>query len=183
MKAGRKTMQGSAALALVLAVAGSPQAAEDDQVGVVEKERGAVESFFYEVWSTVRSMSPTARESRTPEGVTVTAGLRGAEGESKAMAPYWKGDLTDDPAFRQEVAAYQKALEKGRDGQPQALERFIAEYGDGELAANARFALGVAHAQAGNPADAREVLGTFREQYAEHPLRDEAQRVLDRLDG
>jgi len=183
MTLGRMTRRGSAALVLLLAVAGSPHAAEDDQVGVVEKERGAVESFFYSVWSTVRSVSPTARESRRPEGVTVTAGLRGAEGESEAMAPYWKGDLTDDPAFRQAVQAYQKALEAGRNGQPQALEQFLGQHGDSELAANARFALGVSHAQAGNAADAREVLTTFRERYAEHPLRDEAQRVLDRLDG
>lgn len=179
----RNSMRVSAALALLLAAVAAPQAAADEQVGVVEKERGAVESFFYSVWSTVRSMSPTGRESRTPEGVTVTAGLRGAEGESEAMAPYWKGDLTDDPAFRNEVQAYQKALEKGRDGQPQALEQFLSKHGDGELAANARFALGVAYAQAGNTADAREALGTFRERYAEHPLSDEAQRVLERLEG
>ncbi len=183
MMMGCRTMGSAAVLALLGMTLASAHAAEGDQVGVVEKEQGAVESFFYEVWSTVSSMSPTARESRTPEGVTVTAGLRGAEGESEAMAPYWKGDLTDDPNFREELDAYQQALEKGRNGQPQALKQFVERHEDSDLAPNAQFALGLSHAQSGNAEAARDVLTSFRQRYGDHPLDGQAQRVLERIGG
>jgi len=170
--------------ATLLLAAVSASAQQGGEVDVVEKDQGAVESFFYEVWSRVQSMTPNADQSRSnKERVTVTAGLRGAEGEGKAMEPYWKGGISDDPQFRREVEAYQQALKKGRKGNPEPLSRFLDEHGDSELAANARFALGMAYADSGKPGQARNVLQSFRESYPQHPLSDDAEAVMARIGG
>ncbi len=178
-----RSLGGLSGLVLLL-VAASASAQQDGDVDVVEKDQGAVESFFYEVWSRVQSMTPNAdRPGGGEERVTVTAGLRGAEGEEKAMEPYWKGGIAEDPDFREEVRAYRKALKEGRKGNPDPLSRFLNEHGDSDLAANARFALGMAYADSGNARQAREVLESFRQNYPEHPLSDDAKAVMARLSG
>jgi hypothetical protein len=165
----------------MLLVTATTHAREGESVDVQEKEQGAVESFFYDVWSTVKSMSPSRERGAGSEDVTVTAGLRGAEGDEQALAPYWKGGLSDDPQFRQEIQAYQTALQQGRGGDPGSLAQFLDQHGDSALAPNAQFALGVAHAQVGNGQQARRILESFRQDYPGHPLSDKAKAVMARV--
>ena len=82
------------AMLLALAAAAIPvQAQEESTIGVVEGERGSLESFFYSIWSRLQSLSPRAEEARVRTDVVATAGLRGADGDNLHMEPYWKGDL------------------------------------------------------------------------------------------
>lgn len=178
--------RGGTIASLVIAVALATVAVEasaQDQVDVVEKEEGTVESLLNSVWSTVRSMTPSAAEERTSSSMTVTAGLRGAEGESDALQPYWKGGVSQDPTFQETLEAYREAIEQGRQGNPAALEQFLGEHGDSDLAANAQFALGVAQADASNRGAARATLERFREAYPQHPLTPQAQQLASRLGG
>ncbi len=171
------------AACLVLLSAGPLQADNEQAVGVVEGERGAVESFFHNIWSRLSSLGPRTDPARMQEGMVATAGLRGADGDNLEMEPYWKGDLTEDAEFRREIEAYRDAIERGREGDRQALEHFLEQYGDSDLAANVRFALAVARARAGEHDAARRELERFVERYPEHPMTADAESLLQRLDG
>ena len=171
----------TAGLVLALALAGAPVLAQDEQVGVVEGERGTLESFFYSVWSRLQALSPRAEDARVREGVVATAGLRGADGNELQMEPYWKGDLGNDPEFQRQIEAYRSAIERGRDGDQQALKDFLDQYGDSDLAANVRFALAVSQARAGDHRAARRELERFIDRYPGHPMTADARTLLERL--
>ena len=169
-------------LALALALLAAPAyAQEDGQVGVVEGERGSLESFFYSVWSRLSSLAPRAEDARVREGVVATAGLRGADGDNLEMEPYWKGDLGEDPEFTRQIEAYRSAIERGRGGDQQALKDFLDQHGNSDLAANVRFALAVSQARAGDRDAARSELQRFIDRYPRHPLTADARNLLQRL--
>lgn len=168
-------------LVLALAIGAVPAQAQDEQVGVVEGDRGTLESFFYSVWSRLQSLGPRTGDARVREGVVATAGLRGADDDNLQMEPYWKGDLGEDPEFQREVEAYREAIERGRGGDQQALKDFLDQYGDSDLAANVRFALAVSQARAGDRRAARSELERFVERYPQHPMTSDARTLLQRL--
>ena len=174
------------AIAVAIAIAGMaavpPGLAADDTVGTVDRAPdSAVERFFYRVWSSIRSVTPQAAVTNDNSRVVATAGLRGAEGDSDAMAPYWKGDLTADPKFRARVESYRQAIARGEQGHPDGLQNYLDEYGDSDLAANARFALAVVHARANRPEEARRTLNVFMSQNPAHPLMPQARALQQRL--
>jgi len=172
------------ALVLVLAVVAAPaQAQEEQSIGVVESERGTLEGFFYSIWSRLQALGPRAEEARVRTDVVATAGLRGADGDNLHMEPYWKGDLGEDPEFQRQIEAYRDAIDRGRDGDEQALKDFLARYGDSDLAANVRFALALSRARAGDRQAARGELERFVDRYPGHPLTADARSLLQRLGG
>jgi len=173
------------ALTLVASLAATPVRADDNDgaVGVVDSEQGSLESFFYSVWSRLKALSPRTEDARVGGGMVATAGLRGADGDNLEMEPYWKNDLSRDAAFRQQIEAYSQAVEGGRQGDIRALEAFLDQYGDSDLAANVRFGLAVARARAGERNAAQRALERFVERYPGHPLAPEAEALLRRLSG
>jgi TolA-binding protein len=173
------------ATALVtLALVASPVAADDNEsVGVVEGERGSLESFFYGVWSRLKALSPRTDDARVGSGVIATAGLRGADDDNLQMEPYWKNDLGQDAAFKQQIEAYRSAIEQGEQGNTQALQTFLDQHGDSDLAANVQFGLAIAKVRAGKRDAARGELERFIDRYPEHPLVADAEALLQRLSG
>ena len=170
-----------AAVTASLAAAPSALAADDAVRTIDEAPDTAVERFFYRVWSSIRSVTPQAAVTDDNSRVIATAGLRGAEGDGDGMAPYWKGDLTADPEFRARLEAYREAIAQGEQGDPEGLRNYLGEYGDSDLAANARFALAVVHARANQPGEARTTLQAFIERYPQHPLMPQARALQQRL--
>lgn len=170
-------------LVLVLAMlVATPAAADDNEtVGVVESEQGSLEGFFYSVWSRLKALSPRTEDARIGSGVVATAGLRGADDDNLEMEPYWKNDLTTDAAFQQQIAAYRNAIEQGRQGNDQALQAFLDQYGDSDLAANVQFGLAVSRVRAGKRDAAKGELERFIERYPAHPLVADAEALLRRL--
>lgn len=166
-----------------LVAAGPVPAADDQAVGIVESEQGTLESFFYGVWARLKALSPRSEDVRVGTDVIATAGLRGADDDNLEMEPYWKGDLTADAAFQQQIEAYRNAIEEGRKGNDQALEAFLEQYGDSDLAANVRFGLAVARFRAGDRETARADLERFTSRYPAHPLVADARVLLQRLGG
>jgi len=158
--------------------------ADDDQaVGVVEGERGSLESFFYGVWSRLKALSPRTEDVRVGSGVIATAGLRGADDDNLQMEPYWKNDLSQDAAFQQQIDAYRAAIEQGEQGNTEALQSFLDQYGDSDLAANVQFGLAIARVRAGKRDAARGELERFIDRYPQHPLVADAEALLQRLSG
>lgn len=176
----RRTLLVALALGTILS---SPLRAEDDSVGVVESEQGSLESFFYNVWSRLKALSPRTEDARVGSSMVATAGLRGADDDNLEMEPYWKNDLSRDAAFQQQIEAYRNAVEQGEQGNVGAMEAFLDEYGDSDLAANVRFGLALAKVRAGQRDTARGELERFIERYPGHPLIADAEALLRRLDG
>lgn len=170
-------------IALPALIAGPLQAEDDQAVGVVESERSAVEGFFYSVWSRLSALSPRSGDAEVRPGVIATAGLRGADDDNLEMEPYWKGDLSQDAEFRQRIETYREAIERGREGDRQALEDFLDRHGDSDLAANVHFALALSRAGAGENDAARRELERFVERYPAHPLIGDAEALLHRLES
>lgn len=172
-------------LALLLAFSlggGYAVAEEDEAVGVVESEQGSLKSFFYSVWSQLKALSPRTEDARVGASVIATAGLRGAD-DNLRMEPYWKNDLTRDAEFQQQIEAYKQAIERGEQGDEQALKNFLDQYGDSDLAANVRFGLAVSKASSGDRGAAREHLQEFVDRYPRHPMAADARKLLQRLSG
>lgn len=164
-------------------VVGPLQAEDDQAVGVVESERNAVEGFFYSVWSRLSALSPRSGSAEVRQGVIATAGLRGADDDNLEMEPYWKGDLSQDVKFQQQIEAYRDAIERGREGDRQALETFLDRHGDSDLAANVHFALALSQARSGEREAARRGLERFVERYPGHPLVVDAEALLHRFES
>lgn len=169
------------AVAFITLVLVAPPVAADDSVGVVEGERGSLESFFYGVWSRLKALSPRTEDARVGSSVIATAGLRGADDDNLQMEPYWKGDISQDAAFQQQIDAYRSAIEQGEQGNTAALQSFLDQYGDSDLAANVQFGLAIAKVRAGKRDAARGELERFIDRYPEHPLVADAEALLQRL--
>lgn len=177
-------MRGKLLIVLVLGtMLSAPVTADDDAVGVVESEQGSLEGFFYTVWSRLKALSPRTEDVRVGSNVIATAGLRGASDENLEMEPYWKGDLSDDPAFKQQIDAYRNAIEQAEQGDVEAMEAFLDQYGDSDLAANVQFGLAVSKARSGQRDAAKGELERFVDRYPGHPLHADAEALLRRLEG
>lgn len=158
------------------------QAARDDIV--VKSENNSVfKGLLYKVWGKLRAYSPKKVKYRNR--AAVTAGIRGNETTTSLIQPYWKDDLTDDPAFQKELQQYSRAQGLAEDGDldaaSKALSEFIEEYDDSDLKPTAQFALGVTYGGMGNSQAGIEALNDFVSDHPDHPLVPDARQVISEL--
>jgi len=169
-----------------VAVAATDVAAAKPRVEIQKAEDGGgLKSLLDQVWARLRSYGPTASNDHPERNATLVAGVRGAEVTSSALKPYWKGDKSNDPAFLEEVGAYNKAqgLADAGDlkGASAAFDGFLKTYPASTLKPNAVFALGLAYAGLGDKAKGLSFLKTFVKDYPTHPLAGDAGRLIERM--
>ena len=115
----------------------------------------------------------------------VTAGIRGTETTTSLIQPYWKGDLTEDPAYQQQLKDYSSAQQLAEKGDLKAavtaLNGFIDKYQDSDLKANAQFALGVTYGGLGDHQASIRALNGFVADNPDHPLVGDARQVIAEL--
>ncbi len=134
-------------------------------------------SFFGSLWSRIKRIIPRQRTARAT--TTAVIGVRGAETTESALQPYWQGDLTADPAFRNDIKQFDdgtklcesKTPEKGT----QAFEQLLKTTDSDMLKANTMIALASCYAEHGDEAKGRAQLQAFLEKYPKHPMHDEIQ--------
>lgn len=156
---------------------------------VVQKaeKAGTLQRLLDEMWAKLRTYAPklNTSDSRTPTVVVV--GVRGAESTGTQLKPYWKDDRSADPAYAQELSAFndaQAAADAGDSKKAVAqFDAFLKTYPQSKLRSNAQFGLGLAFAGAGDRQRSREALNTFVQEYGSHPLAPEARRLIAALSG
>lgn len=153
---------------------------------VVQKVEGEspFKRLMEEMWAKLRSYGP--RLSTTDAGrTTQVAGVRGAESTASQLKPYWKGDRANDPAYAQEVDAFNKAQELADAGDmPQsakAFDDFLKSYPKSTLKPNAQFGAGLSHGASGQKDKGLAALNGFIKDNPKHPLVPEAQRLIAEL--
>jgi len=82
-------------------IAAEPQKTKQNTYQVVKSER----SFFSSLWSRIKRIVPRKHSARNT--TTAVLGVRGAETTESALQPYWVGDLTADPAFRNDIKQFE----------------------------------------------------------------------------
>jgi hypothetical protein len=167
--------------------AGTAKPADSSAVVVQKVEPdSALKKLFDEAWAKLRTLGPRlVTGSAGDAGGNQVAGVRGAESTGTRLEPYWKGDRSADPAYAQEVSAFnqaQAAAESGdAAGAVKGFEEFVVAYPKSALKPNARFALGVAYAVAGQKEKSQATLDAFMHDYPAHPLVADARRLNDAL--
>ena len=140
---------------------------------VVKSER----SFFSSLWSRIKRIIPRQRTTRT--STTAVIGVRGAETTESALQPYWQGDLTQDPAFRNDIKQFDDATQlcESQDAKKgtQTFEHLLKTTKSDMLRANTMIALASCYAEHGDEAKGRAQLQAFLEKYPKHPMHDEIQ--------
>ncbi len=167
-------------------VATAPAAATQDTTTFVEGTSHSVfTGLFKSVWARLRELSPAQRESANA-GQEYTAGLRGAEATDTLLKPYWKNDLTEDPAFQSQLKAFSLAQARMDQGELSAaidaFDRFLETHGDSSLRPNALFGKSLSLAGAGEVEAARAAMRQFLGENPNHPLAADARQVIDALD-
>lgn len=153
-------------------------------VEVKRVEDGGFKGLLDQMWAKLRRYGPDSR-NRGEKAVTVVAGIRGAESTSSNLNPYWKGDKTNDPAYVEELKAFNQAQGFAEGGDlkqaASAFDAFLAAHPDSSLKPNAQFALGLAYAGMAEKVKGVPVLQSFVKTYPKHPLAEDAGRVLVEL--
>jgi TolA-binding protein len=136
-----------------------------------------------EMWARLRTYGPRASTGDARSGVTVIAGVRGAESTGTQLKPYWKGDRTDDPTYVQEVSAYHQAQAHADAGSADkaaaAFEEFLKAYPKSAFKPSAQFALALAYGAAGDKLKGRAAVDSFLHDYPAHPLVADAKRLSE----
>ncbi|MDX8388537.1 MAG: hypothetical protein R8M46_08445 [Ghiorsea sp.] len=137
-------------------------------------------SFFGSLWGKIKRIIP--RKHTTEHTATAVIGVRGAETTESALKPYWEGDLTTDPTFRNDVKQFDDATKlcesktpsKGTD----TFEALLKSSSNDMLKANTLIALASCYAQQGDEAKGREHLQAFVVKYPTHPMHDDVNAWL-----
>lgn len=134
------------------------------------------------LWGRLRATMPRS----TPRvQATVTAGLRGAEATESELKPYWRGDREDDPAFRAEREALDRAQGLAEAGSYseglRGFEMFMQQYPRSALIPNAMFGAALARAALGDRARAASGFEEFLKREPQHPLARDAEQALAAL--
>lgn len=168
------------------AFAAAPVAATQGTTTIfVDTSHSVFKGLFKSVWAKLRELSPAQRESANAEQL-YTAGLRGAEATDTLLKPYWKNDLTEDPAFQAQLEAFSQAQARMDQGELaaaiDAFDRFLEAHGDSSLRPNALFGKSLSLAGAGENDAARATMREFLDENPNHPLAVDARRVIGALD-
>jgi len=174
----------TALLTASIATADNPKPADGVQVQKVENE-SVFKGLLGQLWSKLRAYGPklSARNETQP---TMIAGVRGAESTGTSLKPYWKDDRTNDPAYAQEIAAYNSASQLAETGKftqaAEAFDSFLKTYPASTLRANAQFGLGLACAGAGDKNRSLTALRSFLKENGKHPLAADANQMVKELE-
>jgi TolA-binding protein len=140
--------------------------------------------FFLNVWSKLRAFNPQTRHVAKPNAV-YTAGIRGAEATETLIQPYWKGDLSQDEKFQQELKKFSEAqllMDNGElDSSQKAFASFIHQYSNSTLVPNALFAKALCYAGLGKKVEAKISMQQFVDENPNHPLVTDAKQVIAQL--
>jgi len=143
----------------------------------------AVKDMLGELWARLRATMP--RSAPPAQAATVTAGLRGAEATESELKPYWRGDRDDDPAYRAERDALDRAqglAETGKYAEAlRGFEVFREQYPKSTLTPNAMFGASLARAALGDKARAAAGFEEFLKKEPQHPLARDAELALAAL--
>jgi TolA-binding protein len=135
------------------------------------------------LWAKLRAATPRSAQASTAP--TLTAGLRGAEATETELKPYWKGDREQDPAYRAENQALQRAQNLADAGKfaeaARAFDAFLASHPRSPLAPNALFGAALARAALGDKARASTGFEAFIRQNSQHALARDAEQALAAL--
>jgi TolA-binding protein len=172
--AGLTAASGVLAAVLLLAPA-EPVLAQATQPA----QSSAVKDMLGKLWGRLRAATP--RSQASAGGVTVTAGLRGAEATESELKPYWRGD--------REQAGEREALEKAQAladagnfaDAAKTFESFLQANPKSPLAANAMFGAALSRAAMGDKARATAGFSDFLKQQPQHPLAKDAEQALAAL--
>ena len=148
-------------------------------------DAGSLRGMLDQVWARLRSYGPTASARDVAGQGTLVAGVRGAETTTSTLTPYWKGDKSQDPAYREEVGAYTRAQALADAGDLKqaatAFDAFLKTYPASSLKPNVQFAMGLSYAGMGDKTKGSAYLQSFVKDYPSHPLAADASRVLGEL--
>jgi TolA-binding protein len=177
MKITANTLAAASGLvaALLLVAPVDPAAAQATQ----PSQSSAVKDMLGKLWGRLRAATPRSQSSAG--GVTVTAGLRGAEATESELKPYWRGD--------REQAGEREALEKAQAladagnfaDAAKAFDAFLTNNPRSPLAANAMFGAALSRAAMGDKARASAGFSDFIKQQPQHPLAKDAEQALAAL--
>lgn len=161
------------------------QAVETSQLMIKQSESHSVfKGVFLEVWSKLRSMNPQQRDEARAK-VIYTAGTRGQEATETLLKPYWKGDLSTDENFQNQLKQFieaQQYLDHGDlQASAQAFEAFIRQNEMSDLLSNALFAKSICYAGLGDKERAMTAMQQFLDDYPKHPLVADARQVIEQL--
>ena len=160
------------------------QANKDSSVVVQKEQQSVFKGLLYRVWGKLRSLSPKMAQRNRSRSV-ITAGVRGAETTESLIAPYWKGDKTDDPDYVKELTAFNSAHQLAENGDLQsavkAFSAFISDHGDSDLKPNAQFAMGISYGGMGQVKSSVDTLSAFVKGNPTHPMVADAKQVIAEL--
>ncbi|MFQ5935224.1 MAG: tol-pal system YbgF family protein, partial [Acidiferrobacterales bacterium] len=146
---------------LPLANAQSPASGSEVQ----KVEASGLPRLLSQLWAKVRAYVPRSDPASAQARRTHIAGVRGAESTDSALQPYWKGDKSEDPAYLEQLKAFDAAAQLADAGKHQqaaiALNKFLQSYPDSDLNASAQFALAVVYGEIGDKPKAVAALSTF----------------------
>ena len=173
----------AATLALALMLALPVQA----EVTITEKtEHSVFKGVFLTVWARLKAIQPRQRQLARSATVA-TAGIRGAETTESLLQPYWKNDLSQDPAFQRQIeqfAGAQALMDSGElERAADAFGQFIEHFSSSDLVPSARFSRGVCQAALGDTAAATASIRTFIDNNPGHAMIDDARLVLAQIRG
>lgn len=155
------------------------------QTVVVEEQTHSVfKGVFFKVWSKLKSLNPHRRQDARSQ-VVYTAGIRGEEATETLIQPYWKGDLSEDDAFQEELNLFSSAQQFMDDGELEnslkAFSEFRQRFASSSLAANAEFGHSLSLAGLGRTEDAVAGLEQFVSSHPNHPLSPDAEQIISSL--
>jgi len=162
----------------------NPAVMAADNIIKETQNNNVFKGFLLNIWSRFKTFNP--HNKQIAKAATVyTAGIRGAESIGTLVRPYWKGDLTQDADFQNELKLYGEAsayLDNGDLKQANtSLSLFLDTYPKSSLKPNALFAQGISYAASGNNDRASASLNAFVKNYASHPLAPDAVSLLKQL--
>lgn len=139
---------------------------------------------FRSVWVRLKSLNPTQKESAKSQAL-YTAGIRGAESTDTLLKPYWKDDLTQDESFQAELQQFSLAQIQMDRGELEAavgsFDGFLQAYAQSALRPNALFGKSISLAGMGQAEPSRITMQQFVDENPNHPLVNDARRVIDEL--
>lgn len=163
---------------------GTPMHAQDTTTVVESSSHSIFTGLFKSVWARLKSFNPAQKESAKSRAV-YTAGIRGAESTDTLLKPYWKDDLTQDESFQAELQKFSLAQIKMDQGDleaaVQSFDGFLQEFAQSALRPNALFGKSLSLAGIGQAEQSRATMQQFVEENPNHPLVDDARRVIDEL--
>jgi len=153
------------------AVAADQPQNKNNTYQVVKSEK----SFFSSLWSRIKRIVPRNHTARNT--TTAVLGVRGAETTESALQPYWQGDLTSDPSFRNDVKQFDDGTKLCESKTPakgtETFEQLLKTTDSDMLKANTMIALASCYAEHGDEAKGKAQLQAFLDEYPKHPMHDE----------